>query len=164
MFSILRKDTASEIKILAIADGKLVAIDDVADETFSSKVLGDGLAFEPEGSQTVVAPAAGIITHASSTMPHAVGMRFTSGVEALIHVGIDTVDIRGQGFKMLVHQGQRVKAGQALIRFDKDQIIAAGHRATIMLVFTELAQHKELKIYSSPKTVVAGKTLVAEIM
>ena len=108
---------------------------------FSQHVMGDGLAIEPTDT-LVKAPAAGKVSAVMEDSRHACGLAFENGMEVLIHVGIDTVDMNGDGFELFVKEGDQVKAGDPLIRFDYNKIRAAGHPATTVLVVTEEGEAK----------------------
>ena len=90
---------------------------------------------------------------------HAVGLRLASGVELLIHVGIDTVRMNGKGFQMLIAQGQKVEAGTELLRFDKKAIEAAGYDSTVVLAVTSSAEYPLMKKQTG-QVAAAGKTTV----
>ena len=120
----------------AFLSGKTVAIEEVPDQVFASKALGDGIAIDPTDN-VLRAPADAKV---SLTMPesnHAVGLLLTNGVEVLLHIGLDTVGMNGDGFKCFVKEGQTVKKGQTLIEFDVNKIKAAGHPLITMLVITD---------------------------
>ena len=106
-------------------EGRVVPLSEVPDPTFAQGIMGPGLAIEPTGD-TVVAPADGTIG-ATFDSSHAVALVLDDGTELLIHVGIDTVDMKGDGFRTLVEKGQKVTAGTPLLRFDLARIQAAGH-------------------------------------
>ena len=106
-------------------EGRVVPLSEVPDPTFAGGLMGPGVAIEPAGS-TVVAPADGTITHVFDT-GHAVAMTLDDGTEILIHVGLDTVTMGGEGFHVLVQPSQRVRAGDRLIDVDLARITAAGH-------------------------------------
>lgn len=106
------------LKLLAPLSGKLVPIEESPDPVFAQKMVGDGVAIDPTGS-VVVAPCAGTITQMMDSM-HAVAVKADNGVEILIHVGIDTVMLKGEGFESRVALGDKVIAGQPLISFDAD--------------------------------------------
>jgi PTS system N-acetylglucosamine-specific IIC component len=106
-------------------EGRVVPLSEVPDPTFAQGIMGPGLAIEPTGD-TVVAPADGTIGATFDT-GHAVALVLEDGTELLIHVGIDTVGMKGDGFQTLVEKGQKVTAGTALLRFDLSKIQAAGH-------------------------------------
>src|SRR5699024_3499659 len=96
--------------------GKVIPLDEVPDEVFSQHVMGDGLAIEPTDN-TVVAPADAQVTVVMDDSKHACGLALAKGMELLIHVGIDTVDMNGDGFELFVKAGDTVHAGDPLIKF-----------------------------------------------
>ena len=122
-------------KATAIVDGKVIPLDQVPDEVFSKKVVGDGVAFEPTGN-VVVAPADATVSVIMADTRHACGLKLANGVELLIHVGVDTVSMGGDGFECLAGLGDRVRRGDPLIRFDAGKIRKAGHPCTTMLIVT----------------------------
>ena len=122
-----------QFTIAAPVEGKIIDITDVADDVFSTKMMGDGFAVEPAGD-TVKAPCDGMVKLLAHTL-HAVAIE-REGVELLIHIGLDTVELEGKGFKALTKQGAMVKAGDPLVQFDRKTIEAAGKSLTTMLVIT----------------------------
>lgn len=138
----------------AILDGAVISLDEVPDEVFSQRIVGDGVAFEP-ASTTVVAPANATV---SVLMGHAVGLSLSNGMELLIHIGVDTVSMNGQGFTSHVAVGDTVRAGQPLITFDPEAIRAAGHPTTTMLIVTN-PNGKEPVMHSG-MAAIAGETEV----
>ena len=124
--------------LLAPLSGSVAPITEMPDPVFSSRAMGDGLAIEPAaGADTVVAPADAIV---AATMPgsnHAIGLVLDDGMELLVHVGVDTVEMGGDGFACLVEQGQRVSAGQPLMTFSTEKIRAAGHPTAVAFVVTD---------------------------
>lgn len=112
--------------------GTIVPLEDVPDSTFADRLLGGGVAIDPSGSQ-VVAPAAGVVSQAFPT-GHAVALTLDDGAEVLIHVGLDTVKMNGEGFTVHVKNGDRVAAGQPLVDFDRSAIEAAGYKAITPVV------------------------------
>lgn len=108
-------------------EGRVMPLAEVPDAAFASGALGNGVGIEPTGD-TVVAPADGLILTVQKT-GHAVGLRLDSGVELLIHIGVDTVQMNGEGFEVLVEKRQQVTAGTPLIRFDTAKIAEAGFSA-----------------------------------
>lgn len=123
--------------LLAPLSGSVAPITEMPDPVFSSRAMGDGLAIEPAaGADTVVAPADATV---AATMPgsnHAIGLVLDDGMELLVHVGVDTVEMGGDGFACLVEQGQRVSAGQPLMTFSTEKIRAAGHPTAVAFVVT----------------------------
>ena len=127
---------AADVKELkSILDGKVMPIEEAPDDVFSQKIMGDGLAIEPSGT-VVTAPADCDVSIVMADTGHACGLTLANGLELLIHVGVDTVDMGGDGFKLLVKEGDHVKCGDPLIEFDPEKIKAAGHPCTTMLIVT----------------------------
>lgn len=151
----------SDRVLLAPLSGAVHPITDMPDQVFASKAMGDGLAIEPApGADTVVAPADGVV---AATMPgswHAIGLTLDNGPEVLIHVGIDTVDMGGDGFACLVEQGQRVTAGQPLMTFSAEKIRAAGHPTITAFIVTDEGAATDLALKSGMDA-EAGATTVA---
>ncbi|AEH54609.1 PTS sugar transporter subunit IIA [Heyndrickxia coagulans] len=119
MFKLFSKKAAVE-ELVAPMSGKVVQIEDVPDEVFSRKMIGDGIAIEPDEG-VVVSPVDGEVVQFFPTK-HAVGLKTKSGLEILIHIGMETVALNGEGFEGFVQQGDRVKAGDKLVTFDLEQI------------------------------------------
>lgn len=133
--------------IYAPLKGRVLPLREVPDKTFSKKVLGDGLAIEPtEG--VVRAPFDGTVVQLFRT-GHAIGLESESGIELLIHVGIDTVHMQGQGFKSLVQSGDKVKKGQALLEFDLDLVKKNAPSSITPIVVTNIDNFKGLETTSS---------------
>lgn len=150
---------AADVKELkSILDGKVMPVTEAPDDVFSQKIMGDGLAIEPS-STVVKAPADCDVSVIMADTGHACGLTLANGIELLIHVGVDTVDMGGDGFELLVKEGQHVKAGQDLIRFDPEKIKAAGHPCTTMLIVTSEGNAKGLTMHSGMNA-VAGETPV----
>ena len=121
----------------SILSGRVVPLEEVPDDVFSQHIMGDGLAVQPTDN-TVVAPGDGEVTVVMEDSRHACGLTLDNGMELLIHVGIDTVDMNGDGFELFVHEGDKVKCGDPLIRFSPEKIKAAGHPdITVFLVTDE---------------------------
>ena len=149
-------ENAGEIK--AVLSGHVIPIEEVNDNVFSQKIMGDGVAIEP--SDTVVkAPADAKVTVVMKESGHACGLTLKNGLELLIHVGIDTVDMGGDGFQLFVDEGQEVRCGQPLIQFDPDKIRAAGHPLTTMLIVTGEGEAKNVTMHTGAEA-EAGKTTV----
>ena len=123
---------AKDTVLSACLNGTVVPLADVKDEAFASGVLGDGIAIEPTDGE-LVAPADGEISSTFETH-HAVGMTTADGAELLMHIGIDTVKLGGKHFTCLVNEGDKVKKGQPLIRFELEAIKAEGYPVTTPLI------------------------------
>ncbi len=143
------KFTKNEIKIYSPMKGEIVAIENVPDETFADKVMGDGVAVLPDDS-IVRAPEAGTISFVAETK-HAFGISTKSGLELLIHIGIDTVKLDGKGFELLVEEEQEVKAGDPIIKMDLEYLKANAPSIISPVICTELEDEDELKIVAKGK-------------
>ena len=131
-------------ELKAFLSGKVIHLEEVPDDVFSKRIIGDGLAIEPT-DHTVVAPAAGTVSVVMQDSKHACGITLDNGMEILIHIGIDTVAMNGDGFELFVNQGDHVEAGPPLISFDPEKIRAAGYPLTTILIMTNPGQAKDLK-------------------
>ena len=113
--------------------GKIIPIEEIPDAVFSQKIMGNGVGIEPTGN-TVCAPADGTISVVMTDSKHACGISLENGVELLIHVGIDTVEMGGDGFELFVKSGDKVSCGDPLISFSPEQIEKAGHPKTTAFI------------------------------
>ncbi|EHI70975.1 sucrose-specific PTS transporter subunit IIBC [Streptococcus ictaluri] len=129
----------SQEEVLSPLDGFVVPLESVSDPVFASGAMGQGMAIKPEGN-TVYAPFDGQVTVVFET-GHAYGLQADSGIELLIHIGIDTVSMAGDAFKALVTKGQRVQKGQVLGTFDINKIEKAKLELTTMLIVTNNSQY-----------------------
>ena len=152
------KNLVSENEFKAYLDGKVISLKEIGDGVFSEGMVGDGLAIIPS-NETVCAPVSGKVTVLMEDSRHAVGLTLSNGAEVLIHVGIDTVSMGGEGFEYLVKVGDIVKAGQPLLKFSKDAIKKAGHPDTAVFVVTN-ANGIEFK-FNSGMQAKTGKTVIA---
>ncbi|MBQ3384533.1 MAG: PTS glucose transporter subunit IIA [Erysipelotrichaceae bacterium] len=150
--------TVDDEAIVALADGKVFDIAEVADPVFSQKMMGDGVAFSFTGDKTVLcAPANGTLTVLFPT-GHAFGITANNGVEILVHCGIDTVNANGDGFKLLgKKQGDVVKAGEPIVQVDLKKL-SANYDMSTMLIITN-ANGKEIA-FVEPKEVKRGEPVV----
>ncbi len=114
----------AEIRVLAPLDGTVVDLEKVPDEVFAQKMAGDGVAIDPSG-QVAVAPVAGELV---KLFPggHAFGIATDDGVELIVHIGLDTIELKGEGFENIATEGQRVQPGTPIVRFDRSTIERLG--------------------------------------
>lgn len=150
----------SENEFKAYLDGEVISLKEIGDGVFSEKMVGDGLAIKPS-NETVCAPVSGKITVLMQDSRHAVGMTLSNGVEILIHVGIDTVSMKGEGFEYLCKVGDVVKAGTPLLKFSKAKIKAAGHPDTAVFVVTNPNGVETFQFISGMQA-KTGETIIAK--
>lgn len=137
-------------KLYAPIQGTIVPRNEIPDDTFAAGVLGDGVGINPEEG-VVVAPFDGEISSVTDTK-HAIGITGPADMEVLIHVGVDTVNMKGDGFELLVEEGQKVKAGQKLMTFDIAKIKAAGYSPVAAVLLTNSDDYPEFKVVKTGKT------------
>ncbi len=146
--------------VFAPVKGNVIQREEIPDGTFASGVLGDGVGIEPVESE-VVAPFDGEISSVADTF-HAIGITGPGGMEVLIHVGVDTVNMKGDGFELFVSEGDKVKAGQKLISFDMEKIKAAGYSTTTAVLLTNSDDYTEVQVIKYGKTGKMEKLLTVE--
>ncbi len=145
-----KKDTGT-IEIIAPLSGEIVNIEDVPDVVFAEKIVGDGIAIKPTGNK-MVAPVDGTIGKIFETN-HAFSIESDSGVELFVHFGIDTVELKGEGFKRIAEEGQRVKVGDTVIEFDLPLLEEKAKSTLTPVVISNMDEIKELIKLSGSVTV-----------
>ncbi len=145
------------VEVYAPAQGTLVAIDQVSDDVFSSKIMGDGFAIQPT-ENTVYTPIAGEISSIFPTQ-HALGIMTPTGLEVLLHMGVDTVDLKGEPFTMKVKAGQKVKAGDVIAIMDLAAVKAAGKGTDIFVALTNGEVVDQLTLTELGKAVTPNQTI-----
>ncbi|WP_195972640.1 PTS trehalose transporter subunit IIBC [Clostridium thermobutyricum] len=148
---LIEKNKGAIEKIYSPVKGKLVKLEDSNDETFASKMLGEGIAIEPIKGK-IISPADGVISMIFRTK-HALSLTTNKGVELLIHVGIDTVGMNGRGFDSLVKVGDTVKLGDELLNFDIDLIRKEAVSTTVFMVVANTDKFKEISIREEKENV-----------
>lgn len=141
-----RKATGS-VDLTAFLRGRAIPLEAVGDGVFSAGILGKGMAIEPTDN-VVYAPADGEVAALMEDSRHACGLKLANGMELLVHVGLDTVDMKGDGFAYRVKLGQKVKAGDALLTFDREKIKAAGHRDVTICVIPNEGDVQEIQFHT----------------
>lgn len=155
-----KKKEALQLKpeLLAVQSGEIVDVATLPDPVFAGKVIGDGYAVLPEGSE-VLSPVSGKIVDVQDSL-HAYGIETDDGLEILVHIGINTVGLNGKGFKAKVKNGQRVSAGQTLAVVDFDYIKSQGLSTYIVVLITNMDEISSIKCnYGNAE---AGKTVALE--
>ncbi|WLT00498.1 PTS glucose transporter subunit IIA [Lactobacillus helsingborgensis] len=154
-----KQEKKDDLTVTAPISGKLEKIEEVSDPAFAQKMLGDGFAIVPEEDKvTVYAPVSGKIEALPKTK-HAIGIQTAQGVEVLIHIGIDTVNLNGKGFEVVVNQDDEVKQGQKLEVFDKNVITENKLDPTVIVVFTS-GYEKEVKLNQDNGAAVKANDLL----
>lgn len=143
--------------LVAPASGKAIPLSEVPDPVFAEKLAGDGMAIMIEDN-TIVAPADGEVTLIFKTK-HAFAMTLENGLEILVHIGLETVSLDGEGFEQLVEQGTKVKAGTPLIKVNRDFLLSKGLSLATPVLITNVDAAKSITPVESGE-VVAGKTPV----
>ena len=135
--------TSKEIRISAPVSGEAVALESVSDEVFSQKMVGDGLAIVPVDN-AFGAPVEGTVSKLFSTH-HAYIVRHKSGMEVMVHIGLDTVALKGEGFEAVAREGDEVKAGDTIVRADLDLIKSLGKEVVTPVIVSEMAKFKSIE-------------------
>ncbi|HGS3061437.1 TPA: PTS transporter subunit IIBC [Streptococcus pneumoniae] len=151
------KDLTEEV--YSVADGQVVALEQVKDPVFAQKMMGDGFAVEPANGN-IVSPVSGTVSSIFPTK-HAFGIVTEAGLEVLVHIGLDTVSLEGKPFTVHVAEGQKVAAGDLLVTADLDAIRAAGRETSTVVVFTNGDAIKSVKLEKTGS--LAAKTAVAKV-
>lgn len=157
MFSFLKK--ASSIECRAFLSGKVISITQVPDAVFSEKLLGDGIAIEPTDG-VLRSPCDGTVVSLIEDSFHACGIKLSNGAEILLHIGLNTVEMKGDGFRPMINVGQKVKTGQDLIAFDLEKIREQGYAAVTMMVVTDMGSASKVDFFSGNEG-IAVETVIA---
>ncbi len=155
--STTEKSNADDSVLYSVSEGTAILLSQVNDATFASEVLGKGIAVIPSKGE-VVAPCDAVVETVFDTK-HAVGLSTESGMELLIHIGINTVELNGKYFTSHVKNGDHVKKGQLLVSFDMEKVKAAGYDVTTPLIVTNSDDYKDVKILSEDSVTPSDKVL-----
>lgn len=153
MFDVFKKNNS----VIAPICGKVLDLSQVPDDVFASKLAGDGVAIECS-DDTIVSPVEGTLSLIFKTN-HAFGITVDNGIELLVHIGIDTVNLKGEGFERLAKEGGRVKVGDPIIRINRDFIKEKGYSLISPVLITNLEKIKEIKSNVDIKA-TAGKDTI----
>lgn len=153
IFDMFKKKKQEEKGIIALTNGELLEITEVPDEVFSNKIMGDGFAIKSTDG-IIVSPVDGTVEMVFDTK-HAVGLKADNGLEILIHLGVDTVNLKGEGFEVFVNAGDKVSAGDKLIKMDVDFIQKNAKSDISPVIFTNLEENQSVKV-------ITGKVVAKE--
>ncbi len=155
-----REEVLKSIQLIAPVSGKMLTIEEVPDPVFSQKMMGDGVAFEPQEGK-IVAPADGEIIQVFPTK-HAIGIKAVNGAEILIHIGLETVGMKGEGFTVHVSEGKKVKQGDVLVTVDLNLVKEKASSIVTPMIITNLNDMQSIE-KSSLSSVIAGEQAVMTI-
>ncbi|TFJ77674.1 PTS sugar transporter subunit IIA [Carnobacterium maltaromaticum] len=144
-------------ELVAVADGKVLPISEVPDPVFAEKMMGEGFAINPT-SDVIVSPISGTLVQVADTL-HAYGIQSDSGVEVLVHVGLDTVNLQGKGFEAKVKIGDAVKKGDPLVKIDREYLIANAPSIVIPVIVTNGNMEAYNYDFKGSGNAVAGETV-----
>ncbi len=161
MFKKLFGNNRTEEQLVAPLSGKVVSLDEVDDPVFKQRMMGDGVAIQPSEG-IVVSPVDGEVVQLFPTN-HAVGVKTKSGVEVLIHIGLETVSMEGEGFEGHVKTGDKVKAGQTLVTFDKSLVAQKAKSTITPVIITNFDETIEQFNPAYEKVTYAGETVIATL-
>lgn len=151
---------SEKIAVYSVADGNVQPITEAPDDVFSQKMMGDGYVITPS-SDRIVSPVSGSITSIFPTK-HAIGIQTEDGIDVLVHMGIDTVELNGQGFELFVEEGQTLKAGDELAQMDREAISKSGKETAVLVVFTNLTDGQTIKLNATEERKAAD--LIGSVM
>lgn len=136
LFDFLKKGDTKNVQLFNPVDGEIIPIEEVSDPVFSQKMMGDGFGIEPDNGK-VYSPVKGKVVSIFPTK-HALGLELDNGIEILVHIGVDTVELEGGPFEIHVKEGDKVTSETLLASVDLEGVTAAGKDNTIIIVFTNM--------------------------
>lgn len=155
-------EPAESIQIKAAVDGKLIPIEEVPDQVFSQKMIGDGFAIQPASDQ-IVSPISGKIVRMAETF-HAVYIEWNKDITVMIHVGIDTLMLNGEGFHTDWEEGVEVKAGEELLRVDRALLKERGYNPIVSIVIIDNSEGGYQYHFHEEENAEAGETTALELV
>ncbi|QGH35802.1 PTS glucose transporter subunit IIA [Gracilibacillus salitolerans] len=161
MFKNLLKRSSSKLQIKAPITGEILPLEKVPDPVFSQKMMGEGIAIIPK-EENIVAPVEGTIIQIAPSK-HAIGLKAKDGMELLIHVGLETVSLKGEGFKVLVNEGDHVSVGDKLMVVDLDYIRNKVQHIITPVVITNSNQSSNQYYPTAETECQAGKTSILTV-
>ncbi|WP_208586892.1 PTS sugar transporter subunit IIA [Gracilibacillus suaedae] len=160
MLKNLFKKKEANTDLIAPLTGKLLPLEQVPDQVFSQKMMGDGIAIEPTGDQ-VVSPIDGEVVDVFKTK-HAINLKTDGGAEILVHMGLETVELDGKGFDIQVENGQKVRKGDLLATFDIDAVAGEGYKTVTPIILLN-GEDFALSNVASEQDVECGKDILFHI-
>ncbi|CAL4318214.1 PTS system glucose-specific EIIA component [Buchnera aphidicola (Pterocallis alni)] len=160
LYNFFKKTPQQKTNIIAPISGTIVTLDSVPDKVFSERIVGDGIAIQPNGKR-IVAPITGKIGIIFKTM-HAFSIMTKDGIELFVHFGIDTVLLKGKGFKQIAQDNQNITMGETIIEYDLKFLQKYAKSTITPIVISNMDQVKKIKKYSG--TTISGKTIIMEVI
>lgn len=154
MFNFLKKEKT----LTSVADGRIIGITKIPDRVFSQKILGDGFGVIPSQGD-FFSPANGVVTDVTDTL-HAYCITTDDGLEILVHIGIDTVELKGEGFTPLVKKGDRLAAGDAIAHADLDFLKEKGYSIATAVVITNTEKLKSFRVLEAPAAKAGSPAMI----
>lgn len=154
------KEVNKEIEIYAPLTGEYINIEDIPDPVFAQKMMGEGFGINPTEGE-VVSPIEGKVDNVFPTK-HAIGLKADNGLEILVHIGLDTVQLDGQGFEILVSSGDTVQVGDPLLKFDLEYITNNAKDVISPIIITNSDQTESIHV-NDVKAVIKGETKVVDV-
>ncbi|MGV3243932.1 PTS sugar transporter subunit IIA [Staphylococcus sp. 11261D007BR] len=154
------KQVSKDIEVFAPMSGEFVKIEDIPDPVFAQKMMGDGFGIEPSEGM-VVSPIEGVVDNVFPTK-HAIGLKADNGLEVLVHIGIDTVQLNGEGFDILVNSGDRVSVGDELVQFDVDYVTDNAKSIVSPVILTNSDQTSSID-FNEQTSLTKGETKVIDV-
>jgi sugar PTS system EIIA component len=148
----------AKLQIFTPVNGEIIPIEQVPDPVFSEKMMGEGIAVIPAGGD-ICSPVEGTIIQVAPTK-HAIGILTEDGTEILVHIGLETVALKGEGFAVAVHVGEKVAAGQLLVQVDWEFIKGNAKSIITPIVITNSNEGKKKYTFTADKEGIAGKTVI----
>jgi PTS system beta-glucosides-specific IIC component len=159
MKNLFKKKKNKEERICAPCSGRIVQLQDVEDDIFSTGMIGQGFAIRPTNDQ-IVSPIDGTIITVFHTM-HAIGIKTDTGLEVLVHIGLNTVELNGKHFTPFVKAGDRVSVGDLMMKFDREEILKAGYKVDTLVIVSNTDQYKKFTMIMEDE--VSGKDEVLQV-
>lgn len=153
-------EVSKDVEVFAPISGEYVKIEDIPDPVFAQKMMGDGFGIKPSEG-VVVSPISGVVDNVFPTK-HAVGLKADNGLEILVHIGLDTVQLNGEGFETFVESGDQVQVGDKLVEFDTNHI-EQNAKSSISPVIITNTDHADSIHIDSPAQVTKGETKVIDV-
>lgn len=154
------KEVNKEIEIYAPLTGEYINIENIPDPVFAQKMMGEGFGINPTEGE-VVSPIEGKVDNVFPTK-HAIGLKADNGLEILVHIGLDTVQLDGQGFEILVSSGDTVQVGDPLLKFDLEYITNNAKDVISPIIITNSDQTESIHV-NDVKAVIKGETKVVDV-